>query len=95
MLERRILSTGQLVTGLEVLERRILSISASEGVAITEEGVRSLISVCEGDLRRAITTLQSAARLRGTEELTREHIHQITGGRGGVVAGKQVSANLE
>lgn len=33
----------------------------------------------EGDLRKAITYLQSAARLKGEEEITKKDIYEIAG----------------
>ncbi|GME66364.1 Replication factor c subunit 2 [Neofusicoccum parvum] len=45
--------------------RRLEGIAANEGVALGEGAVDALVRVSEGDLRKAITFLQSAARLVG------------------------------
>ena len=65
--------------GLPVLEERLRGICTAEDVAISDEAVTALITVSEGDLRRAITTLQSAARLQAGVQLNQEHICEITG----------------
>lgn len=46
-------------------KRRLEDIAAREGVALQEGAVDALIACSEGDLRKAITFLQSAARLVG------------------------------
>lgn len=65
--------------GLEILESRIRGICELEKVDISDDAVTALINVSEGDLRRAITTLQSAARLQAGVKLTKDHIYDITG----------------
>ncbi|EOD53192.1 putative activator 1 41 kda subunit protein [Neofusicoccum parvum UCRNP2] len=45
--------------------KRLEGIAANEGVALGEGAVDALVRVSEGDLRKAITFLQSAARLVG------------------------------
>jgi replication factor C subunit 2/4 len=47
------------------VERRVSEICRAEGVEMGEGVVTALNLVSSGDLRRAITTLQSAVRLRG------------------------------
>ena len=42
----------------------------------------SLESIAEGDLRKAITFLQSASYLQGKEQITPEVIFEISGVRG-------------
>lgn len=49
-------------------KKRIEEIAAKEGVALEEGVVEVLIKCAEGDLRKAITYLQSAARLVGAIE---------------------------
>lgn len=44
---------------------RLKEIAEKEGVVVEEGGIESLIKCSEGDLRKAITFLQSAARLVG------------------------------
>ena len=65
--------------GIDTLEGRLRWICKEEDVRISDEGISALISVSDGDLRRAITTLQSAARLQAGEELTNTLIFDITG----------------
>ncbi|KAG7031660.1 Replication factor C subunit 2, partial [Cucurbita argyrosperma subsp. argyrosperma] len=50
----------------EVMGKRILHISNEEGLSLDEEALSTLSSISQGDLRRAITYLQSAARLFGS-----------------------------
>ncbi len=48
-----------------VLLERLRMISDAEGVRVSDEGMEALLETSEGDLRKAITTLQSCTRLRG------------------------------
>lgn len=48
--------------------RRLREIAAAEGVPIEDDAVDALIRCSEGDLRKAITYLQSAARLVGASK---------------------------
>ncbi|KAI1345120.1 replication factor C subunit 2 [Xylariaceae sp. FL0016] len=50
--------------------RRLEEIAQKEGVALEQGAVDALIKCSEGDLRKAITFLQSAARLVGAVETT-------------------------
>jgi replication factor C subunit 2/4 len=47
---------------IEILERRLGMIVAAEGVTVAADGLAAIIETSEGDLRKAITTLQSCAR---------------------------------
>lgn len=60
---------------------RLKFICEKENVSYTDEKVlEHLISVCEGDLRQAITTLQSACRLAGQgAPLELDLIHEVSG----------------
>lgn len=60
---------------------RLESICKNENVKYTDVKVlEHLISVCEGDLRQAITTLQSAHRLAGQDNaLDLDLIHEVSG----------------
>jgi replication factor C subunit 2/4 len=49
----------------EVMENRINHICAAEGVELADGTMQALGRVSRGDLRRAITTLQSAYALEG------------------------------
>lgn len=50
----------------DVINTRVQHICQAEGVSIEPDALRTLSRVSGGDLRRAITTLQSAVRLRGS-----------------------------
>ena len=48
----------------DILVGRLRMIAEKENVQVSDEAFQSVIDTSEGDLRRAITTLQSAAKLR-------------------------------
>lgn len=50
----------------DIMSSRILHISKEEGLNLDAEALSALSSISQGDLRRAITYLQSAARLFGS-----------------------------
>lgn len=60
---------------------RLVHICKSENVTYTDEKVlEHLIEFCDGDLRQAITTLQSAYRLAGSgKPLDLDLIHEVSG----------------
>jgi len=45
----------------EDVAKRIRYIAEKEGVKLTEDGLRAIVEIASGDMRRAINTLQSAA----------------------------------
>ncbi|XP_017034934.1 uncharacterized protein [Drosophila kikkawai] len=53
--------------GEEKVIARLRHICDSEGVKIDEDAYKSIVKISAGDLRRAITTLQSCYRLKGSE----------------------------
>ncbi|KAL9653394.1 hypothetical protein ABK040_002030 [Willaertia magna] len=63
-----------------LLKDRLSYIADKEGVTIENDNVLDLIfNICDGgDLRRAITTLQSAVRMYG-KNITEKHIIEISG----------------
>lgn len=63
----------------DILVNRIKMICDKESVKITESGLEAVISTSEGDLRKAITSLQSCARLKTEEEVTEDDVYEITG----------------
>jgi replication factor C subunit 2/4 len=75
----------------EILESKLKDICAKEGVQCTEKGISTLVNTSGGDMRMAITTLQSAARFKGKSEISQEDILEI----GGVVPDKFVDAILQ
>ncbi|XP_068960884.1 replication factor C subunit 4 isoform X2 [Petaurus breviceps papuanus] len=63
----------------KIQHQRLLDISEKENVKISNEGISYLVKVSEGDLRKAITFLQSATRLTGGQEVTEKVITEIAG----------------
>ena len=43
------------------------------------QAMEALMSTSEGDMRKAITTLQSAARLKAGNDILKEDIYEIAG----------------
>jgi replication factor C subunit 2/4 len=43
------------------------------------QAIEALLSTSEGDMRKAITTLQSTARLKGDERITKQDVLDIAG----------------
>lgn len=62
-----------------ILIQRIELIMEKEEVVVNEEGKKAIILTSEGDLRKAITSLQSCARLKGGEEVGQEDVYEISG----------------
>ena len=75
----------------DVLVGRIKMICDKESVKITEAGLEAVITTSEGDLRKAITSLQSCARLKSSEEIAEEDVYEITG----VIPTKYIEGLLE
>ncbi|XP_060054526.1 replication factor C subunit 4 isoform X2 [Erinaceus europaeus] len=63
----------------KIQQQRLLEIADKEHVKISNEGITYLVKVSEGDLRKAITFLQSATRLTGGKEVTEKVITDIAG----------------
>ncbi|KAJ8773407.1 hypothetical protein K2173_028584 [Erythroxylum novogranatense] len=59
----------------EIMSSRILHICDEEGLTLDEEALSTLSSVSQGDLRRAITYLQGAARLFGSSISSKDLIN--------------------
>jgi len=68
-------------------------ISEEENVAISNEALKAISFAADGDLRRAINTLQSAASIN--KEITRETIYQITATANPQVIDDLLSASIE
>ncbi|XP_063683265.1 replication factor C subunit 4-like [Bolinopsis microptera] len=62
-----------------VLDDRIKHICKEEKVTCGEDVIEVIRKVSGGDLRKAITYLQSSARLKVDEEVTTQDIHDIAG----------------
>jgi len=63
----------------EILSGRLTLIKEQEGVKVTPEATKAIIMTSEGDLRKAITSLQSCARLKGDAEVGQDDVYEITG----------------
>ncbi|KAL9313640.1 hypothetical protein ACSQ67_019092 [Phaseolus vulgaris] len=74
----------------EIMSSRILYICKEEELCLDAEALSTLSSVSQGDLRRAITYLQSAARLFGSS-ISSENLISVSG----VVPEKVVQAVLQ
>ncbi|KAG5031410.1 hypothetical protein JHK82_015020 [Glycine max] len=74
----------------EIMSSRILYISQEEGLCLDAEALSTLSFISHGDLRRAITYLQSAARLFGSS-ISSENLISVSG----VVPAKVVEALLK
>ncbi|CAI7885197.1 unnamed protein product, partial [Closterium sp. NIES-53] len=74
----------------QVMTDRLRHIADCEHLSLSDEAFEELSKVSEGDLRRAITTLQSAARLYGSS-ISAQHIIEVSG----VVPASVVTSLLE
>ncbi|CAN0892285.1 Replication factor C subunit 4 [Linum grandiflorum] len=59
----------------EIMSSRILHICKEEGIFLNDEAVSTLGNISQGDLRRAITYLQGAARLYGSSISSKDLIN--------------------
>ncbi len=60
----------------EEVSRYLGEIAAKESVAVSEDGLNAIVDVAEGDLRRAINVLQSAAL---SPKVTENVVYQVMG----------------
>ncbi|KAK5869349.1 hypothetical protein PBY51_024073 [Eleginops maclovinus] len=63
----------------KIQEERLLEICEKESLKYSKQSIAALVTVSEGDLRKAITFLQSAARLNMDREITESAIIEIAG----------------
>ncbi|ODN03519.1 Replication factor C subunit 4 [Orchesella cincta] len=64
----------------DMILQRLEKICSEEGVRFESGVLKSLIKACEGDLRRAITSLQSCHRLKGKDHvLTIADVEELSG----------------
>lgn len=61
----------------EDIAKRLLYIAEMEKVELEESGLEAILYLCEGDLRRAINTLQAAAAVGGP--VTADSVFMVTG----------------
>ncbi|XP_034036248.1 replication factor C subunit 4 [Thalassophryne amazonica] len=74
-----------------IQEARLLEICEKENLKHTKKSIAALVKVSEGDLRKAITFLQSAARLSVDKEITEQGVIELAG----VVPPKMIDGLLE
>lgn len=60
---------------------RLKFICIQENIDVEDEALLTLVNVCEGDLRRAITGLQSVAKFKNGTTVTAEDVAELTGVR--------------
>lgn len=77
----------------DVLVGRLKYIAEQEEVAVSDDALEALIDTSEGDLRRAITALQSASRLKNpsTPQVSRNDVCEVAG----VIPDKWIEGLLE
>ncbi|XP_067056698.1 replication factor C subunit 4-like [Acropora muricata] len=63
----------------ETLEKRLNMICGEENVKCDNKAIHELIKISEGDMRKAITYLQSAYRLKGEDTVEAKDITEIAG----------------
>ena len=63
----------------DILSSRLQTIAEGEGLKLSAGVVKEIVRASGGDMRKGITFLQSAARLRGTESITECDIKEIAG----------------
>jgi len=63
----------------DILETRLKEIGEKEDVELDKAAMAALLHTSEGDMRKAITYLQSAARLKSGESVTEQDIFEIAG----------------
>lgn len=59
--------------------KHLSHICEEENVTYEKGALKQLIECCEGDLRKAITFLQSITRLKGSSSIARDDVFDITG----------------
>lgn len=63
----------------DVMRKRLKEIAEKEEVTVDDEALTTLITISDGDLRKAITTLQTTARVAGDEPVENEVMLDIAG----------------
>ena len=61
----------------EKIVENLHRIAKNEGLKFTETGLRSIVEVAEGDLRKSINTLQAASSM--SKGITEESVYQVVG----------------
>ncbi|RZF45980.1 hypothetical protein LSTR_LSTR016430 [Laodelphax striatellus] len=65
--------------GEGMMHSRLELICREENVKCEQAALKCLVETSGGDLRRAITCLQSCARLKGSEGITEQDVFEVTG----------------
>uniref|UniRef100_T1GB56 AAA+ ATPase domain-containing protein n=1 Tax=Megaselia scalaris TaxID=36166 RepID=T1GB56_MEGSC len=76
---RRTMEKESRSTREERIAERLRLIAKEENVIIGDEALKVMIDISGGDLRRAITTLQSCYRLKNQEEITSNDLLEMSG----------------
>lgn len=63
----------------DLIKETLLNISKKEGFKINDDSLNVLIQVSEGDLRKAITLLQTLALITADNEIKIGDIHEVAG----------------
>ncbi|CAF0769717.1 unnamed protein product [Didymodactylos carnosus] len=63
----------------DIIEQRLQTICAEENVNCEKDAIVELVKCTDGDMRKAVTFLQSVARVRPNETVTLADVHEITG----------------
>ncbi|CAM9776086.1 unnamed protein product [Chrysoparadoxa australica] len=63
----------------ETMQQRMDFIAGQEGVQIDKDGIKAIIDLSGGDMRKAVTTLQSAQQLVGARAITTDELAELTG----------------
>ncbi|KAG1714098.1 Replication factor C subunit 4 [Nymphon striatum] len=62
-----------------ILSKRLEEICAKENIKYDEDVIKALIDTSEGDMRKAITSLQSGFRLKGSDGICASDIFEMNG----------------
>jgi len=63
----------------DIMHERLQIICKEENVDCDTKAIDALVKCTEGDMRKAVTFLQSVARFRSNEKVSVEDVHEITG----------------
>jgi len=61
------------------MQERLNLICKEENLAVSAEGLEPVVDISKGDLRKAITTLQSLSSLSDKEEITKTDVIELSG----------------
>ncbi len=62
----------------EAIRKRLEYIAKDQGLSITEDGYEALVYVAQGDMRKAVNSLQAAAFVEPGKSISRETIYRTT-----------------